>query len=383
MKIISLIFATVVAMLACPVSAGQADTRVIPFTIDDVRPFVPVTVNGKAFRFLVDTGAAGHNALALRTATELGLVQRAAGTISGANAGALAVRSTVVERFTMGPIVLRGATFSVADLGPLERRIGFRLDGIVASETLASHRIRFDYPRRVIVVDPSEPLDAPSVPARIEGGWPVVEAAVDRVPGRFLLDTGDRSYLTLFTPFAAAHYPAPQRRLRNVTTGYGLTAPIVTDLTRTHLDIGALNVRELVTRLATQEKGGFASDALAGTIGSGTLLHSVVEIDYRVGSVRIKAAPAQPRSEWDHAGMWLSRDGDALLVDGVVPHGPADEAGIHDGDRLVALDSVPARDVDLPALRARLASFENHVLIVTRRTVTGDDRVSVKLAPLI
>jgi hypothetical protein len=203
------------------------------------------------------------------------------------------------------------------------------------------------------------------------------------MPGRFLLDTGDRSYLTLFTPFASAHYPVRHRRLRNVTTGYGLVAPIVTDLTRTHLAVGALNVPELVTRLATQEKGGFASDALAGTIGSGTLLHSIVEIDYRVGSVRIKAAATQPRSEWDHAGMWLSRDGDALLVDGVVPHGPADEAGIHDGDRLVALNSVPADDVDLPALRARLASFENSVLTVMRRTPTGDQRVSVKLAPLI
>jgi predicted aspartyl protease len=383
MKIAGVIFAAVVAVTACPVSPAQSDKRVVAFTIDDVRPFVPVSVNGKVFRFLVDTGAAGHNALALRTATELGLVRRAAGTISGANAGALAVQSAVVERFTMGPIVLRGATFSVADLAPLERRIGFRLDGIVASETLASHRVRFDYPGRVIVVDPSEPLDAPSVPTRIEGGWPVVEAAVDAVPGRFLLDTGDRSYLTLFTPFATAHYPAPQRRLRNVTTGYGLVAPIVTDLTRTRLDVGALNVPELVTRLATQQQGGFASDALAGTIGSGTLLHSVVEIDYRLSSVRIKAAPAQPRSEWDHAGMWLSRDGNALRVDGVVPHGPADEAGIHDGDRLVALNSIPARDVDLPALRARLASFEHSVLTVTRRTRTGDEQLSVKLAPLI
>ena len=383
MKIAALIFAAVVAVPAGPVFPAQSDRRVVPFTIDDVRPFVPVSVNGKVFHFLVDTGAAGHNTLALRTARELGLVRRAAGTMSGANAGALAIESAVVDRFTMGPIVLRGATFSVADFAPLERRIGFRLDGIVASETLIHHRIRFDYPRRVIVVDPSDTLDAPSVPTRIEGGWPVVEATVDRTRGRFLLDTGDRSYLTLFTPFATAHYPVPQRRLRNVTTGYGLVAPIVTDLVRTRLDLGALHVPELVTRLATQQKGGFASDALAGTIGSGTLLHSVVEIDYRAGSVRIQAAATQPRSEWDHAGMWLSRDGDALLVDGVVPHGPAEEAGLHDGDRLVALNSVPARDVDLPALRARLASFKNLVLIVTRRTATGDEQLSVKLTPLL
>ncbi|HEY6237490.1 MAG TPA: PDZ domain-containing protein, partial [Candidatus Elarobacter sp.] len=156
-----------------------------------------------------------------------------------------------------------------------------------------------------------------------------------------------------------------------------------TDLTRTRLTVGALTVPDLVTRLATQEKGGFASGALAGSIGSATLSNSIIEIDYPAGVVRIAPARRQVCSEWDHAGMWLSRDGDALLVDGVVANGPASQAGIADGDRIVAVDAVPVRELHLPALRARLASPQARTVAMTVRTAAGERTVRLTLAPLL
>lgn len=348
----------------------------VPFTIVDERPFVEVSLNGATLHFLVDTGAGGHNAVARRAAERLHLQSRAAGSVGGANAGQLDVSAAVVDRFSFGSVTLRHASFTVADFTPLERRIGFQLDGIVGSETLTAHCVRFDFPHRTIEIDPAGELQGTTVPIRLSGGWPIVEAAVDGVRGEFLVDTGDRSYLTLFTPFALAHYPRERRPLRDIVTGFGLVAPIVTDLTRTRFALGGLDLPDLVTRLATQTAGGFASDSLAGSIGSATFHDAVLEIDY----VRRRLTIAQPaparRSEWDHAGMWLSHDGGALVVDAVVPGGPAASAGLHAGDRLIAVNGEPAGTIDLPALRAGLASASATDL---RVTVRRDGRDTVLL----
>ena len=347
--------ALAVALLATA-AAPPAPATAIPFTIVDERPFVEVGLNGRTFRFLVDTGSGGSNAVSRRTAEALHLQPHASGSISGANAGSLASSKAVVERFTFGPVTLQNATFTVADFTPLERRIGFRLDGIVGSETLIAHRVRFDWPRRTIEIDPPDALDGSSVPIQLSGGWPIVDAEVDGVRGAFLIDTGDRSYLTLFTPFAQAHYPLAQRPLRGIVTGFGLVAPIVTDLTRTRLALAGLDVPDLLTRLATQTAGGFASAALAGSIGAATFRDAVVEIDYPGRRLTIAPHGTAPRSEWDHAGMWLSHEGAALIVDFVVPGGPAASAGLAAGDRLVAVNGEAAASIDLPALRSRLAS---------------------------
>jgi hypothetical protein len=340
----------------------------MPFRTIDGRPFVRVFVNGHPASFLVDTGDSGSNAISRRFAIELHLKMRAAEAISGANAGSLSASHAVIDRFQFGPIVLRNSTFTVADFTPLERRIGFQLSGIIGAATLATHRIHIDGPRRRIDVDSLSPLRGVSLPLSIRGGWPIVQARVDGIDGTFLIDTGDRSYLTLFTPFARSHFPMKERRLRGVVTGFGLVAPIVTDLTRTRFALGTIRVPDLLTRLATQTKGGFASSALSGSIGYATLQSEDVELDYKHRRLIVAPSRNPPRSEWDHTGMWLSRGRIAIDVDDVIPRSPAAEAGLRPGDRLVSVDGRSAQSIDLPELRSRLASAQPRRLrMIVRR----------------
>ncbi len=335
----------------------------------DNRPFIPVTVNGRHYEFVVDTG--GDYAISTRVAAELGLHQAPATPIGGANATSVAASDAVVDRLVVGPITVRGVHVSVIDFTPLVMHIGFRrFDGIIGYTFLRTHAVTFDARRGTLTIDaPPARETNHSVSFRLMDNLLVVHAAVDGTDGDFILDTGDRSAITLFTPFAREHYRSRwSGTLRDVVTGFGLTAPIVADVTRLRdLALAGYDVADPIARLATQQAGGFASADVAGSIGNAVLSRFAVTFDYPHGVVRLSDPAGGPRLEWDRSGMWLSRDGANLRVDGVVAGGPAADAGLQNGDLVVGVDGVTAAGVDLPALRERLA-----------RTQTTDVRLDIR-----
>jgi C-terminal processing protease CtpA/Prc len=60
------------------------------------------------------------------------------------------------------------------------------------------------------------------------------------------------------------------------------------------------------------------------------------------------------RDEYDKAGMWLNRKGEAFEVMDVTAGGPAAAAGLKVGDGILAVDGRSAKEILLPDLRTRL-----------------------------
>ncbi len=373
MKRVLAVCAALCALAAVSRPAGAAGV-VVPMQLIDNRPFVPVTVNGRRFDFVVDTG--GDYAISTQVAAELGLHPSPAASVGGANATSVAAGDVVVARLAVGSITVRDVHVSVIDFTPLVTHIGFRrFDGIIGYTFLRSHAVTFDARRGMLTFDapPSAQDASHAISFRLWQNLLVVRAGVDGTEGDFILDTGDRSAITLFTPFAREHYRSRgSGTLRDVVTGFGLAAPIVADVTRLHsLALAGYDVADPIARLATQQAGGFASDEVAGSIGNAVLSRFTATFDYPRGVLRLSDPVDAPRLEWDRSGMWLSRAGANLRIDGVIAGGPAAEAGLQDGDLVVEVDGAAAVGVDLPALRERLT-----------RTQTSGVRVEIRRGQL-
>ena len=121
------------------------------------------------------------------------------------------------------------------------------------------------------------PATAVAIPFELPRQIPVIDATLDGVAGKFGVDTGARSALLVYRPFADANHLADKygAKLEGVT-GWGIGGPVRSLLARasTELDLGgdrAVAVREPVIRLSTQTAGATTSSQMAGLIGPDVL----------------------------------------------------------------------------------------------------------------
>jgi hypothetical protein len=275
-------FAT--ALLAALTSVTGAGPSTVPFTLFDNRIVVQATVDGRGpFSLIVDTGAP---ALMLTTsaARRLGLPLRAAGSITGAGSGKSALSLTTTPSFVLGSLHFTNVRTEVNDLSPIARAFGFaHLDGIVGYAILRKYRVGVDMDDFTLTLSEA-PLPVPKSAAAVafhdDGGLIDIPAAVDGVRGRFLIDTGDRTALTLFKPFAQANDFYRNAPVRDVVTGMGVGGPIYSDVLRTTLSVFGATVPSVVTRASRDRGGAFASGALAASIGNGLLKRFNIVYDY-------------------------------------------------------------------------------------------------------
>ncbi len=351
--------------------AGGRTSVARGFELLDNRMFLSVWVNGQGpFKFILDSGA--ENLLTLDTAKKLGLKLKPAERQTGAGAGSAESWTTTVDSLNIGHLRMTRQSCMVVSLDPVIKAIGFeRLDGLVGYELFRQLVVDLDYATGNVTFTRPEAFTPPEgcdeVPLQWKEHIPVVDGVVDGIAGRFLVDTGDRSSLTLFAPFVetndlGARYPLTPE----VTTGWGIGGPIPAHVTR----IGALRVHqsdvpEVVTRLSTLKAGAFASSEEAGSIGTGVLKKFTVTFDYPNSRMFLRRnSLAGWRDTWDGAGMWLVRGSDGFEVFSVLKGGPADRAGIRPGDVITRINALDPSEQSL--LDAREILSDMHAGAVVR-----------------
>ncbi len=363
------------ALLAPSTWAAQVAADV-PFTLVDNRVFVAATLNGVGpFQMLLDTGAGN---IGISTATMLAIGARNEGgeEISGAGEKTATVVKTHLRSLRIGAAEMRDLPTLAHTFGALNDVIGFRrFDGIAGAAVFRRYVVDIDFERsRLRLIEPDgyeAPPGAIVVPfTEYDGSIPLVDGIVAGVPGKFIVDLGDRSSLTLFGPFWRAHrLDAALAPGVEALTGYGVGGPIRGVVVRVQrFAFGAAEAGAIVARLSLQSSGGFADPAIAGSIGTGVLKHFHTVVD--VARHRFVLEP-RPRfaDRYDRAGLWLGRDGARFKVFDVVAAGPADQAGLRTGDVVTAIDGHKAESLDLFSVRERLRdpAANEPVLIDYRR----------------
>jgi predicted aspartyl protease len=270
--------------LAATVAQGAQSTTV-PFTMFDNRMFVDAMIDGKGpFAMIVDTGSSSV-VITPGIARQLEVVTHAAGMASGAGSGSTALSTTRLQRLSIGALPFDNLRAEVIDLSPIQRAIGFpRLDGIIGYDILRRLRVGVDMDAMQLTLSYplfDVPKNAVEVSFTVDGnGIPQVPAAVDGVRGLFVIDTGDRSSLTLFRHFAQAHDFYSMASVRNAITGIGVGGPIYSDVLRATVALFGSTIPDVVTRAPLDKGGVFALGAQDASIGTGLLKRFNIVYDY-------------------------------------------------------------------------------------------------------
>ncbi|HXM06000.1 MAG TPA: retropepsin-like aspartic protease, partial [Candidatus Acidoferrum sp.] len=210
--------------LAAALSSG------VPFTLQDHRAIVQAYIGDAGpFSMIVDTGSA-ELVVTPAVAQRLGLHLRPAGFVSGAGADKAAIEKTTVTGVRVGNTRFAPADALVLDLSRIQRGIGFsHFDGVIGYEQLQRYRVFVDMDRQRIAFS-NAPMAAPpkavQTPFAQTDSFLRIPATVDGVRGTFVVDTGDRSQLTLFRHFADANGFAHFTTVSNAMTGFGVGGPV-------------------------------------------------------------------------------------------------------------------------------------------------------------
>jgi len=272
--------ASFVLMMFAP--ARSAATPV-PFAYVDNRMTIQCRINGTGpFTMIIDTGSPDV-VIDPQAANVLGLHVRGDGSVNGAGNRTVQIWATNLREVDIGSQSFSSVPASVIDLSEIRTKLGFpHLDGVVGYSIMKRFAVAVDVDSQTISFLAQPPSTPPSASATsFTGVIPVVAATVDGIHTTVLIDTGDRSSLTLFGPFAKEHDFYARASQSNIITGYGLGGPVYADvLTLPSLDIFGRQLNAVVTRASRQTAGVFTGTEQGGSIGEGVLRRFNIIFDY-------------------------------------------------------------------------------------------------------
>lgn len=251
----------------------------VPLVEEQGALYTKVTIHGRTFNFLIDSGAQGI-VLDSRVATRLGLLPEGSFEARGASRmGGIGVTS--LDQIHIGDAILPVGTASILDLaGATEGR--FPIDGILGYPLFGSSMVQIDCAKKTMTLAVPGGLAAAGTKFDIDVDreLPEMQADVDGIEGRFLIDTGNGNELLLFHDFVDAHRGMLGPTLHLAPPSFGVGGS-----TRSYranvdvLDIGPFRMFHRNTNIVLSTQGAFADHFDAGNIGLGVLENFVVTFD--------------------------------------------------------------------------------------------------------
>jgi hypothetical protein len=365
---------------------GAAHATQVPFELINNHIYIRATIDGQPVRLIVDTG--GLNMLTPSAAQRLGIAVEGKMAASGAGADKVDLGFGHGKRISVGEVSLAEPIFYVIDIGKLGDIEGEDFDGLIGYEMFSRLRVRLDYPQRLLTLTAPAPFapprDAVAVPFVMSDRTPIVDGAIDGIRGRLWIDTGSRVSLTTMAKFTRDHDLAGKYKPAfETTTGWGVGGATRSSPVRFHeVKLGDVTVHDVVGDLFTGDKGAFSDPDSAGNVGGGILHRFIVTFDYGAKIMYLEPGKdTDVREVYDRAGLFLRRDGEGLSVIAVVPHGPADKAGVKPDDRITAIDGAAVRTRSLHEWRARLRDSAPGTKVKLHDERMGD--VTLTLAELV
>lgn len=329
----------------------------IPFELHEGRIFVKAS--GRGFRnrwFLLDTGAQR-----VHFTQELALKARMRTTgpavIRGVGQGEVPGFALPPGSLFIGSLKVpyeRGIAAPAGRLlGPVRGGAELQFDGIIGYDFFAPWVVEVDYETRLIRLYKPKSYRAEAggetLPIEIAARKPYVIGHLSGgprkdVPVRLLLDTGSTGSLVLNGLFVEQHGALdwPGKLLPSVSRGIGGVVPSYTGR-MDRLALGGLVIDQPLAGLSLAQGKGVSAEA-AGRIGGEILRRFRMVLNYRAGTVTlVRNGDFHAPFEVDMSGLTFLRPGvgsPEFLVLKVAEESAAAEAGVRQGDRLLAIDGM-------------------------------------------
>ena len=342
--------------------ANEGRSTTVPFELINNHIYLMVTLDGKGpFRMLFDTG--GANIVTPELARQIGLKTEGALQGRGVGENSEDVALSKIGSLQVGDVTVSNQVFAIYALGSLASAEGVPQSGLIGYEVLKRFTVRVDYENsRLTLTDPAVFAykgTGTTVPFQFHGHVPQVEGEIDGIAGKFDIDTGSRASITLLGPFAEKHNLKDRYAAKvEAVTGWGVGGAAKSLVARAGtLRLGTVQIASPVTELSLQKKGAFSDPYVAGNVGAGVLKRFNIVFDYASQKLIFEPnALASKPDVFDRSGMWLNQGEAGFEVIDVVPGGPAAQAALRSGDRILAVDGRKATELDLPGIRGRFKS---------------------------
>ena len=294
-----------------------------------------------------------------------------------ASSRALTANDKVQDR----KVVIRNQEVYVLQFHP-DAVEGFPGDGMIGFEVFRRLVTRIDYGKKTLtLIKPAAfqpPRDAVAIKFTVYDNIPQVDGAFEGLPGKFDIDTGSRTELNITKPFVDRYSLREKSKGVLATDGWGVGGHVQSYVTRgSDLQLGGVNVRNVVASLSTHNRGSFSDPNYLGGVGSALLKRFDVTFDYGNQVMYLKRLP-EPVADtgvFDRSGMWINAENGGFQVMSLTSGGPAENAGINVGDVITAVDGIPVESSKLSEFRAELRDDSPGTVINLTIKNAGGSRV--------
>ncbi len=273
-----------------------------PVTVETAKPvttaieeadrlfFADVTIAGKHFNFLIDSGSQA-DVIDPRVALALGLKPQGAVEVTGA-ARTASEGVVALPDLSVGGVAFPAHVATVLGLGNVLGGAA-PLDGVLGYPFFAAAELRIDPTRSTMTIaEPGAlPVDGERIAVDTDRELPEIHASVNGQDARVVVDTGDTQELLLFKHFLDTHQGiityAGNRAVLNRGIGGSTNSVgvIVSDLA-----LGSVHLYNRYTNVILASSGAFADRNDGGNVGLGTLKNFVVTFDLANKAIYLQKA---------------------------------------------------------------------------------------------